>query len=233
MTKRDPVLVGFTRLIKKYEWTYEQDDIDKALYGLSIKNEVRSPEVLLNRMHSTLLPLLNKQIKTLSPSANPSDLWKQPQDKRTLILRTQTELENTIDKIKSIITSICPADIGPMMSPPDRMDDQDLKGLKSYRLHRLKPKFNEEVLYQINQVFTRAHELFQQSILPPRSLEFFRQSILEQHDVRPDTLDNRKNLTKDVNLASTMIESTIKLFEWSELDCAQENWPSNYLSSMR
>ncbi|KAI7962564.1 hypothetical protein MJO28_000658 [Puccinia striiformis f. sp. tritici] len=167
-------------------------------------------------MHLTLLPLLNKQIKTTSPSLTPSDLWKRPQDKRTLILRAQTELKNRIDQIKSTITSICPADIGLMMSPPDQMDDQDLKGLKSYRLHRLKPKVNEEVLYQINQVFTRAPELFQQSILPP----------LKHNNVRPNTHDNRKNLAKEVNLASTMIESTIKLFEWSELDSAQENWTS-------
>ncbi|KAI9601187.1 hypothetical protein H4Q26_000991 [Puccinia striiformis f. sp. tritici PST-130] len=195
------------------KWTYDQNSFDDAFSALSI-DQVRTQEGLLDRMHSSLLPQLDDQIKTLSLSLVPSDVWKEPKAKRQLILRTMSELEKTIDQIKSIIAATCPACTGPMSSAPERTDDHHLRGLKSYRLQRLKPKFNEEVLYQINQIFTHAHALFQKIVLAPEG-------------VKPDKLDegsDRKSLTRWVDIACKSIKSTIKDSESSELDLAQESW---------
>ncbi|POW04003.1 hypothetical protein PSTT_10679 [Puccinia striiformis] len=129
-------------------------------------------------------------------------------------VRTQEELEHTIDQIKFIIAATCLACKGPLTSAPEQTDDHNCRGLKSYRLQRLELKFNGEVLYQINQVFTHAHELFQKTV--PAS-----------DKVKPDKLDessDRKVLAKWVDLASKSIKSTIKEFESSELNLAQESW---------
>ncbi|KAI7962563.1 hypothetical protein MJO28_000657 [Puccinia striiformis f. sp. tritici] len=125
-----------------------------------------------------------------------------------------SELEHTIDQIKFIIAATCLACKGPLTSAPEQTDDHNCRGLKSYRLQRLELKFNGEVLYQINQVFTHAHELFQKTV--PAS-----------DKVKPDKLDessDRKVLAKWVDLASKSIKSTIKEFESSELNLAQESW---------
>ncbi|KAI9601188.1 hypothetical protein H4Q26_000992 [Puccinia striiformis f. sp. tritici PST-130] len=219
MTYKNPILAGFSRLMNKFQpsfygkWTHYQNFFDDAFSALSI-DQVRTQEGLLDRMQLSLLPLLDDQIKTLSSSLNPGDVWKEPIAKRQLILRTMSALEHTIDQIKFIIASTCPACKGPLTSAPERTDDHDCRGLKSYRLQRLELKFNGEVLYQINQVFTHARELFQKTVLAPDA-------------VKPDKLDessDRKLLAKWVDLASKSIKSTIKEFESSELDLAQESW---------
>ncbi|OAV94349.1 hypothetical protein PTTG_26996 [Puccinia triticina 1-1 BBBD Race 1] len=202
MPQEDPVLVGFSRLMNKYEpafygrWTYDSNSFEGAFSALSV-DQVKAHKKLLDWMHRSLLPRLREQFKTLSVSLLPSVFWKQPENTRKLILETQSELDNTTDTVKSIIASICPACTGPMVSAPERADDQHLKGLKSYRLQLLKPSFNNDVVYHINKVCTSAHELFQQIKLAPDA---------------------------DVGLAFEAIDATIKIIESSELDLAQEQW---------
>ncbi|OAV94352.1 hypothetical protein, variant [Puccinia triticina 1-1 BBBD Race 1] len=216
MPQEDPVLVGFDRLIKKHEplysepWTFGINSLDGAFSALSL-DQVRAHKKLLDWMHRSLLPRLNEQIRTLAILLLPSDYWKNPKETRKLILQVQSELDNTTDAIKSIITSICPTSTG---LAQERTDDQHLKGLKSFRLQLLKPRIHNDLLYHINKVFSLAHELFQQIKLAPDA-------------VKPDKFDGcsyRNDFIKDAWITFRGIDLTIKFMESSELDLAQEQW---------
>ncbi|KAA1073512.1 hypothetical protein PGT21_014304 [Puccinia graminis f. sp. tritici] len=218
----DPVLVGFSHLMTKYQpvffvrWRDVADSSEEASSSLSKDEQLKSLQDLLDSMTHCLLPQLKDQLRTLSDLLFPPNFWKQPEITRKLILETQSEIENTIDQIKSIIATLCPAPTGSMISKPThtQTEDQDLEALKSYRLQRLKSKFNEGLLYHVNLLFTQAHILFQQIKLVPDK-------------VRPNEFDGwtcREDFAKRVRLASKTINSIIETSECSELDLVQQQW---------
>jgi hypothetical protein len=214
----DSVVVGFSHLMTKYQpvfslrWTNEEDSS-----ALSKDKQLKTrPQDLLDSMKRCLLPQLNDQLTTLSDLLFPSDFWKQPEITRKRVLDSQSELENTLDQIKSIIATLCPAPRGLMVLIPSRMQtlDQDLEALKFYRLQRLKSKFNEGLLCHVNLLFSWALILFHRIKLVPNK-------------VKPSEFDGwtcREDFANRVCLASKAIDSIIKIIECSELDLVQQQW---------
>ncbi|KAH9466761.1 hypothetical protein MJO28_000641 [Puccinia striiformis f. sp. tritici] len=218
----DHMLAEFDRLLIKYEPLFIGEGADdhyafeRAFSALSV-DQVRKKEGLVGQMRG-FLPLLDEQFKALSGLLIPSDVWKRRERTRKVILQAQSELEHTIDQMRFIVTAVCPPTSEPL-SAREQTDDQHLKGLKSYRLHRLKYKFDNEVLFFVNLIFNRGLELFRQIKSAPAH-------------VKPDKFNRcscRVDLTDDVRRASTMIESTIRFLELSELDLAQDHWNSELL----
>ncbi|KAA1076682.1 hypothetical protein PGT21_015877 [Puccinia graminis f. sp. tritici] len=216
--EQDPVLVGFSHLMNKYEpvffgqWRDEENPPEEGdSSGLSDDEKHKTLQDLVDSMKHRLLPQLNHQLTTLSDLLFPSAFWKQPEMTRKLVLETQPELEKTIDQIQSTIATLCPL---PTLSTSTRTDDQDLKGLKYYRLQRLKSKFNEELLFHLNQLFTRAYFVFQQIRWVP-------------DQVRPEQFDGwpcREEFAKHVRLGSLTIASMVLMIDCSELDLVQQQW---------
>ncbi|POW04032.1 hypothetical protein PSTT_10667 [Puccinia striiformis] len=163
----DHMLAEFDRLLIKYEPLFIGEGADdhyafeRAFSALSV-DQVRKKEGLVGQMRG-FLPLLDEQFKALSGLLIPSDVWKRRERTRKVILQAQSELEHTIDQMRFIVTAVCPPTSEPL-SAREQTDDQHLKGLKSYRLHRLKYKFDNEVLFFVNLIFNRGLELFRNQV---------------------------------------------------------------------
>ncbi|KAI7938253.1 hypothetical protein MJO28_015173 [Puccinia striiformis f. sp. tritici] len=140
----DQVVNGFKRLISKFEpltsrvtppvdWS-----IQAALSSLS-SAEMDSQENLLTELSSDLLPLLKPRLDALISVVQPLGLIDDPEWALELVSDVQSEFEDTIDRIESILTRLCPEP----MPIPNRTNDHHLKALKSCRLYRLKIEFEK------------------------------------------------------------------------------------------
>ncbi|EFP92625.2 uncharacterized protein PGTG_18624 [Puccinia graminis f. sp. tritici CRL 75-36-700-3] len=219
--KKDPILAEFTNLSKKYglssndgRGTYDPNSLDRGFSALSI-DEIEPQENLLNKVvHRYCLPQLKEQVQTLSSALAPSEFAKQPEMMRQVILQTQAAIDRMLHRTQGVLGDICLPPTALMSSLTERMDDGEFRSVKAYRLDLLKPKFNEEVLYHLNQLFTRGHTLFQHIQLAPNNL-------------RPQELDAcspRHKFLQDVDRVTRGIEATIRILECSELELAQEQW---------
>ncbi|KAH9448718.1 hypothetical protein Pst134EA_028010 [Puccinia striiformis f. sp. tritici] len=150
----DQVVNGFKRLISKFEpltsrvtppvdWS-----IQAALSSLS-SAEMDSQENLLTELSSDLLPLLKPRLDALISVVQPLGLIDDPEWALELVSDVQSEFEDTIDRIESILTRLCPEP----MPIPNRTNDHHLKALKSCRLYRLKIEFEKVCLQHICQCF--------------------------------------------------------------------------------
>ncbi|KAA1105976.1 hypothetical protein PGT21_025421 [Puccinia graminis f. sp. tritici] len=206
----DLLIEGFRRLKTKYErpthLRHDPESIEEPLSSSRIdESPLEVKDGLLNQLESQSLPTLHRQITNLSHSLKPLGLLNQPEAKFQIVSLIQSELEQTIDQIKTSIIVICPQPI----CAPNRIDDQHLKQFKSSRLQSLKAKFRE-TSQNICLVFRSAYEL------------------LEQMKHSPDEL-SRLNYTHFpgdwlVNEVFESLEWTIECIRGSELGIAQRDW---------
>ncbi|OAV92878.1 hypothetical protein PTTG_08999 [Puccinia triticina 1-1 BBBD Race 1] len=205
----DRVSEGFRHLISKYS----PNTIHRRNQS-SFDVEVNSKQVLLDRLESSLLPLLRQQITALSRLLSPSVLMEDPGTKLQLLLEMQPELERTIDQIISIVNTVFPE----LVSTANRADDQHLGRLKSYRLQYLKIAFlddEEGFLTELGLISRRAYRLIQEMKLSSKKL-----ARSNSHEIYRSWLDTH------VQYALLSINSAIVSLSGSDLDVAQDFWPA-------
>ncbi|WAQ85324.1 hypothetical protein PtA15_5A899 [Puccinia triticina] len=103
LAKEYRIAEEFGRLIQKYT---DRRNRPEAL-SLDSIDHVNKKKDLLNGLHSELLPLLINQLNTLAQSLIPSGLRRETERNIRLVLKTQSELEGTIDQIRSNIATLC------------------------------------------------------------------------------------------------------------------------------
>ncbi|KAH9463911.1 hypothetical protein Pst134EA_015992 [Puccinia striiformis f. sp. tritici] len=118
-------------VVKRFEYLANYDflDSDSTPTDLSIVR-LRPKEHLLTELHSTLLPLLQKQIDSIADALmEPDKVW----DNITLVLKLQPELEQTLDQTIRAIDEIIPG----KLPEPNPRNDQNSREFKCYRLRGL------------------------------------------------------------------------------------------------
>ena len=215
----DLVVEGFRRLRNnKYPLQLNEtpaQSLQKACSTLSLEDEAKFKQGLVDQLQSTLLPLLHRQITALSLSLNRSALRNDPGPNLQLILEIQSELECTMDQVQSHITAVFPEST----SSPHSADDHHLESLKSYRLRRLKSLFDDSgVPSDLRVISLRGSELIQEMKLSSETKE----------DKSGDYCPPRQ-LANCLKHALDLINSAILSIRGSELEIAQEFWPSQLL----
>ncbi|KAI9603584.1 hypothetical protein KEM48_000884 [Puccinia striiformis f. sp. tritici PST-130] len=115
----------------------DQASIQEAALALSIGG-VDSAEVLLDQLHSCLLPLLRDQISTLLRSLDQESMLEDPGSNLEVIWELRSKLEHTLARIASVVVVVSPK---PLPSS-SRADDQHLQVFKSFR--NMNPTSTEE-----------------------------------------------------------------------------------------
>ncbi|KAI7938247.1 hypothetical protein MJO28_015167 [Puccinia striiformis f. sp. tritici] len=211
----DLAIKGFQRLIEKYDQPINQGQDPMTFEGhfatLSIKETSASAkERVLDDLQSNLLPALQRHLSNLSYSFKPSGLLKEFGSKIKQVLGIQLEIERTIDRIESHkIDLACHERNIPII--PNRVDDQHLKRLKSYRLYSLKENFIE-MSSHIRFIFREASMLLGALKLDPHLPHI-----------------SHTNFTGDylVDQAYELIDCTVECIKGSELNLAQTYWKSD------
>ncbi|WAR52062.1 hypothetical protein PtB15_1B501 [Puccinia triticina] len=219
----DRVVQGFKQLISKYSRNAiidyrPQQSINANISTVSVDDHVNSKQFLLDRLQSSLLPLLHHQINVLSLALNPSEITDEPGSKLQLISEIQSELERITDQIQHIITSVYPESL----CTPHRADDQHLGSLKSYRLCHLKRAFQSYgggFLGTLCLISRWAYRLIHEIQLSSKKL-----SRRSSCGVSRDSLDEY------IPCALRSIGSAIMILRGSELDVAQNLWPAKLRS---
>ncbi|KAA1076681.1 hypothetical protein PGT21_015833 [Puccinia graminis f. sp. tritici] len=215
----DPVARQFKDLQRKYflraarlpNPTYLED----GLAALSI-HEFRTQETLANHLLSSLLPLLQGQINSLSLALDPASLRNQPVPNLDLISNIQPEIDDNLEQIKALLNTLCPEH--PTL--PNRTDDYGLKRFKFCRLYRLKIYCEVPLSCGMCEIFQAADELIQQVVFtsePPI------------HDYSHDIESIKNRLHGSVSRASDTIKMMADCFQASELVVAQQLWTSQRL----
>ncbi|POW18593.1 hypothetical protein PSHT_05619, partial [Puccinia striiformis] len=211
----DLAIKGFQRLIEKYDQPINQGQDPMTFEGhfatLSIKETSASAkERVLDDLQSNLLPALQRHLSNLSYSFKPSGLLKEFGSKIKQVLGIQLEIERTIDQIESHkIDLACHERNIPII--PNRVDDQHLKRLKSYRLYSLKENCIE-MSSHIRFTFREASMLLGALKLDPHLPH------IPHANFPGDYL---------VDQAYELIDCTIECIKGSELDLAQTYWKSD------
>ncbi|KAI7952242.1 hypothetical protein MJO29_007873 [Puccinia striiformis f. sp. tritici] len=95
---------------------------------------LRSKENLLTEVHSTLLPRLQKQIKSIIDALwDPDELWDNTGPTMKLVLKLQAETEETLNQTIRAIDDIIPG----KLPKPNQTHDQIFREFKCYRLRGL------------------------------------------------------------------------------------------------
>ncbi|WAR52059.1 hypothetical protein PtB15_1B498 [Puccinia triticina] len=213
----DLVVQGFRRLASKYPPQPNDSpnqSVDEALSTLSLDGEAKFKQCTLDQLQSSLLPLLHRQITSLSQSLNPSGLINDPGSKLQRILEIQSELDHTINHTHSRINTVFPQSISESL----RADDHHLGRLKIYRLRRLKSTFNEGFLYTLRIASLRGQELIREMRLSS-----------EKPENEAGNEPTKDQLIEYSNCALNSINSAILSIRGSELDIAQEYWQSELI----
>ncbi|KNF03306.1 hypothetical protein PSTG_03574 [Puccinia striiformis f. sp. tritici PST-78] len=136
------VIQEFRRLSEKYGQPTNQDrDLLSPEETLSIGPTTTLKEVLLSDLEHDLLPGLRLQLAKISYLLRPIGLRMDVNSNIKQLLEIQPEIERTIDQVKLHIVYLCPEGI--LSSEPNRVDDQDLRQFKSYRLRSLRTQFSK------------------------------------------------------------------------------------------
>ncbi|POW07213.1 hypothetical protein PSTT_08408 [Puccinia striiformis] len=100
----DIVVRGFESLIHKIKVTiYDEYPSSRAVQEIPRVVGVDLKKDLINRLNSTLIPLLRKQIISLEDPLDPVDLLKEPGSQFKIILDIQSDLNETIGEIQSAL----------------------------------------------------------------------------------------------------------------------------------
>ncbi|KAA1076672.1 hypothetical protein PGT21_015294 [Puccinia graminis f. sp. tritici] len=205
----DLLACGFGRLRSKYHPSTAYN-IDNALAADSSIERVKTQLGLVDQLQSSLLPLLQGQINSLSLALDLSGLRDDPAPKLALILRIQAELDCTLDQIKYLVATLCPN----LQSMPKCTDDNHLKEFKSYRLCRLRTKFERILSEQICEISETADNIIEQMEL----------SSAPSNSSCSDIASLKKSLDLAVCGTSDTIQSIADCFQASELAIAQDSW---------
>ncbi|KAI9601444.1 hypothetical protein H4Q26_001262 [Puccinia striiformis f. sp. tritici PST-130] len=101
-----------------------------------------------------------------------------------LILQLQSELDVTLGQIRYVFYALCP---GPIVCPPDQIDDQHLKESKLFRLHGLYHFITNEALDRVSHAVQVSDRLIKQlKLLNSNCYRFFKTSVA---GTRTDVLD--------------------------------------------
>ncbi|KAH9444357.1 hypothetical protein Pst134EA_032232 [Puccinia striiformis f. sp. tritici] len=205
----DLVIEGFRNLISKYSspaaWRSDRASIEEVMSNLSI-DENGLKEKTLDRLQMTL-PILKRHLTRLSTTLDPYNSQQETELKFQSILRIQPKLESTLEHAKCYVALFYPEPT----SPPARTNDQRLQRLKSCRLQRLRSTFIE-ACPRICWSLEAAINLVQQMQKQDSPEEFKRRS--EEH----------RGLTRYVEEATLLIDSTMECIAGSDWDLALKYW---------
>ncbi|PLW10640.1 hypothetical protein PCASD_22272 [Puccinia coronata f. sp. avenae] len=153
LEQKTSVLKGFLRLLQSCEPGYDRaTDTTKSIdEDASIR--IAQKKERWNRLHSVLLPLLDRQITNLSELLHPSDLQQESASKFELLLGIQCDLEDTINQVRSAQDTLF---LVPVRAFPAHFNnDQHLHELKPFRLRGLKESL-ESLYASLYAVFERS-----------------------------------------------------------------------------
>ncbi|OAV90779.1 hypothetical protein, variant [Puccinia triticina 1-1 BBBD Race 1] len=159
----DLVTNEFERLKSKYYHPPrlgmpDETNINQAPSDISTDRKV--PEGLANELQFILLPRLLEQICTLSSTLELPALLNEPESNLSLVLQLQADLECSLDRIQYLGATLWSI----TRSLRNRTNDHHLKGLKSFRLSRVKqslPIMADDMYH----LFDVANQLIQQTEL--------------------------------------------------------------------
>ncbi|KAH9440589.1 hypothetical protein Pst134EB_031199 [Puccinia striiformis f. sp. tritici] len=199
----------------------DQASIQEAALALSIGG-VDSAEVLLDQLHSCLLPLLRDQISTLLRSLDQESMLEDPGSNLEVIWELRSKLEHTLARIASVVVVVSPK---PLPSS-SRADDQHLQVFKSFRVHDLNMRMCR-ISHVIGNIFlvTCGHI----ENMNPTSTEESRSKLrgYESEDHHSSIYDIYDDDQTEEALNS--IESIINCLNKSEADAAEEHWKPGLL----
>ncbi|KNF03402.1 hypothetical protein PSTG_03342 [Puccinia striiformis f. sp. tritici PST-78] len=204
----DLVVQKFTYLISKWD-----EDDEEPLPTLPRNHPmsaelIQSKRALLQRLCTSLLPLLRTKIEHLEQSLDPTELRKAPASQLKLILDIQSEVDRTLDQIDSAQEEICQGACSPTQS-----DDSDMEELKSYRLYVLKSSIKATLMSLICESFRKHVDLIQQLNL---STETFQGE--------PDIYAAKKQVEEYTSYVYEEIDSTINLPRVSDFANMKNLW---------
>ncbi|KAA1088805.1 hypothetical protein PGTUg99_030496 [Puccinia graminis f. sp. tritici] len=122
-----------------------RDTASCSLDPLSARNAA------ITHLHSSLLPSLRQQLIAIShaldfQALDSIDFQREPVlSQFKLILEIQSQVHDTLEKVKYMVEAISPGEI----PSSKQVNDQDLKGLKAYRLSGLDESFREDLLRSV------------------------------------------------------------------------------------
>ncbi|KAA1127121.1 hypothetical protein PGTUg99_023491 [Puccinia graminis f. sp. tritici] len=149
------VLRGFKSLARDHgPSSFQYDNSIQELYTLENINWKRDH---WDRLRSNLLPLIEQQLITLSQFLEPNHLQKEPEFTFNLIVGVQSQLVQTFDQIRSAILILWPKLPEELQS--NRINDQEFKELKRFRVRGLHRMITEEVLPEFNKLFRCSYHL--------------------------------------------------------------------------
>ncbi|KNF06823.1 hypothetical protein PSTG_00136 [Puccinia striiformis f. sp. tritici PST-78] len=202
------VIEVFKRLEFRYdpEWQTRHETNSASTTQEAV--EIESKEVLYDRLHQCLLPLLWQHITTLEALLDAEGLQREPVSKLKLLSKLASEIDRNLTQVISAVIVICPETLSEAEAEAEA-DDHQLKQFKVYRLVELRKMMYEHVL-TVGRVFYETHEHIQRLGLSTSSRWFDDEegSAIEQATM--EALDN--------------IETFIEDLKRSDLDIADDVW---------
>ncbi|KAI7953179.1 hypothetical protein MJO29_008810 [Puccinia striiformis f. sp. tritici] len=136
----DLVISKFDSLGSK--WRSENKDKDKEVHQISVIKDS------ILRLHSSILPQLRDQIRTLSEVLDPEDLMKDPHSKLAFIMEVQSDLDRTLDQL---VPATHFAFLIPRKPRSEQTNDYHLRECKSYRLHSANHDLSMQLQWQFRE----------------------------------------------------------------------------------
>ncbi|KAH9463912.1 hypothetical protein Pst134EA_015993 [Puccinia striiformis f. sp. tritici] len=162
---------------------------------------LRSKENLLTEVHSTLLPRLQKQIKSIIDALwDPDELWDNTGPTMKLVLKLQAETEETLNQTIRAIDDIIPG----KLPKPNQTHDQIFREFKCYRLRGLNCAIRRDIKREINSFFLHCKR------------------IIEPLQPRPD--DQQIDILRSWSDLDDSIAVAIKWAKGSELNIIHDYW---------
>ncbi|WAQ85716.1 hypothetical protein PtA15_6A345 [Puccinia triticina] len=205
----DWLIEGFLNISRKIHQTNWKSPL-AASSTLSVdQDNSELKEVIYDRIHSSLLPLLQHQITTLSLLL--AGLSKEPESGLKQMLAIQPEIDYNLTQIKAALDVVCPRGLSSL----NQADDQQLKQFKTYRLVELR-----EMLWLLAAVYIC-------SALDEASRHIGRMGFSTSSRPQNRLSSTYRKATPD---ALDWIGFTIKHLRGSELDVAENRWRYAVLS---
>lgn len=208
------VVRGFQRLMDQGDQQNERGSDTSRSIDLSIG--IAQKKELLVRLHSVLLPLLDRQLVNLSELLDPLGLQGEPASKFQLILNAQADMEDIIDEVHSVQDTL-------FRVPPlgafsiHNKNDQHLEELKPFRLRGLNSSLADVyvMFHGFYQECTQITQRLRVSAPPPHTYEPSSPSI---------ALLYKQLLISCVSYTRVLINLTIKWIVESEFQIIHDLW---------
>ncbi|KAH9473644.1 hypothetical protein Pst134EA_000724 [Puccinia striiformis f. sp. tritici] len=185
---------------------------------------IESKEVLYDRLHRCLSPILRQHITTFLSLLDAEGLQKEPESRLKLLSELAPEIDLSMTEIISAVTVICPVTFSATQAPTDadrdlrvkatpfKADDYGLKQFKVYRLAEIRKRIDEQI-ETIAHVFYQAHEHIRRLGL----------STSRWISCSGEELD----LEEATDAAFYTIDLSIEYLKGSDLDIAEDCWHSS------